>query len=73
MPPVGSRCRWLCRGDLPVASVQRLCIKPVLLAVASTDAANLMSQSIPALVLGFGGVTEGFHALDEELESNQRP
>ena len=30
------------------------------------------SWGIPALVLGFGGVTDGFHALDEELESSQR-
>lgn len=48
-----------------MASAQSLGVKPVLLAGASTDAAIPMSQGIPALVLGFGGVTGGFHALDE--------
>ena len=48
-----------------MASAQSLGVKPVLLAGASTDAAIPMSQGIPALVLGFGGVTGGFHAVDE--------
>jgi di/tripeptidase len=48
-----------------MAAAQSLGVKPILLAGASTDAAIPMSQGIPALVLGFGGVTGGFHALDE--------
>jgi hypothetical protein len=52
-----------------MASAQNLGIKPILLAGASTDAAIPMSQVIPALVLGFGGVTVGFHAHDENWNS----
>ncbi len=67
---LGGRPGGMTPPDHPVvhgwmASAQSLGIKPLLLAGASTDAAVPMSQGIPALVLGFGGVTGGFHALDE--------
>ena len=48
-----------------MASAESLGIQPIALVGASTDAAIPMSQGIPTLVLGFGGVTGGFHALDE--------
>ena len=67
---LGGRPGGMTPADHPIvhgwmASAESLGIKPILLAGASTDAAIPMSQGIPALVLGFGGVTGGFHALDE--------
>ena len=48
-----------------MAAANKQGVKPFALAVASTDAAVPLSQGIPTLALGFGGVTGGFHALDE--------
>ena len=67
---LGGRPGGMTPADHPIvhgwmAAAESLGIKPILLAGASTDAAIPMSQGIPALVLGFGGVTGGFHALDE--------
>ncbi len=67
---LGGRPGGMTPPDHPVvhgwmASAQCLGIKPILLARASTDATIPISQGIPALVFGFGGVTSGFHALDE--------
>jgi acetylornithine deacetylase/succinyl-diaminopimelate desuccinylase-like protein len=70
MKDLGGRPGGMTPPDHPIvhgwmAAAQSLGVKPILLAGASTDAAIPMSQGIPALVLGFGGVTGGFHALDE--------
>ena len=65
-----SRLGGLTPPDHPIvsgwlAAAQQLGVKPVALAVASTDAAVPLSVGIPTLVLGFGGITGGFHAIDE--------
>lgn len=67
---IGARPGGMTPADHPVvhgwmSAAQNLGIQPVALVGSSTDAAIPMSQGVPALVLGFGGITGGFHALDE--------
>ena len=70
MKAIGDRAGGMTPPDHPIvhgwmASAQALGIQPRLLAAGSTDASVPMARGIPTLVLGFGGVTGGFHALDE--------
>lgn len=70
MKAIGDRPGGMTPPDHPIvhgwmAASQSLGIKPMLLAGGSTDASIPLSKGIPSLVLGFGGVTGGFHALDE--------
>lgn len=67
---IGDRAGGMTPPDHPIvhgwmASAQALGVQPRLLAAGSTDASVPLSRGIPTLVLGFGGVTGGFHALDE--------
>jgi di/tripeptidase len=67
---IGARSGGMTDPEHPIihgwmASAQALGVRPALLAAGSTDASVPLSRKIPTLVLGFGGVTGGFHALDE--------
>jgi tripeptide aminopeptidase len=67
---IGNRPGGLLSTDHPIlhgwmASAQSLGIQPQILVGSSTDAAIPLSMNIPTLGLGFGGVTGGFHALNE--------
>jgi tripeptide aminopeptidase len=51
-----------------MAAAEAQGVKPMLLVGASTDAGVPISLGIPTIVVGFGGKTGGFHALDENWD-----
>jgi acetylornithine deacetylase/succinyl-diaminopimelate desuccinylase-like protein len=67
---IASRVGGMTPADHPIvfgwiAAAQQLGIEPRGLGVGSTDGAVPLAAGIPTLVLGFGGITGGFHAIDE--------
>jgi tripeptide aminopeptidase len=67
---IASRLGGMTPADHPIvfgwiAAAQQLGITPHGLGVGSTDGAVPLAAGIPTLVLGFGGITGGFHAIDE--------
>ena len=67
---IGARPGGMTLPEQPIvhswlAASSRLGIQPFILGGGSTDGAIPISLGIPTIVLGFGGKTFGFHAMDE--------
>ncbi|MFM8525569.1 MAG: M20/M25/M40 family metallo-hydrolase [Cyanobacteriota bacterium] len=71
--PIGARPGGITSPDQAIvhtwiAAARALGVTPLALAGGSTDAGVPISRGIPAIVMGCGGTSGGFHALDEHWD-----